>query len=77
VGNVVVWFHPLDSGHLQSLSVNTDGTFAGELIGGSYSYYVDKSPAPDSAAALRKINPRYYEPDLGRSIDVESARKSF
>lgn len=71
VGNVVVWFHPLDKGHLKSLSVNTDGTFAGELIGGNYSYYVSKSPAPTSEAALKKIDPKYYEPDLGRSVNVE------
>ena len=75
VGNVVVWFHPLDNGHLESLPVNTDGTFAGELIGGKYSYYVGKSLAPNSTAALKKVDPKYYEPDLERSINVEFGKE--
>jgi hypothetical protein len=75
VGNVVVWFHPLDKGHLKSLPVNTDGTFAGELIGGSYSYYIDKSPAPAAAAALAKIDPKYYQPELARSVNVEFGKE--
>jgi hypothetical protein len=75
VGNVVVWFHPLDSGHLQSLSVNTDGTFAGELIGGNYSYYVGKPPAASSAVSLKGIDPKYYEPDLERTINVEFGKE--
>jgi hypothetical protein len=75
VGNVVVWFHPLDNGHLQNLSVNIDGTFHGELIGGNYSYYVAKSPAPNSALALKTIDPKYFEPDLGRSVNVEFGKE--
>src|SRR5215207_5491587 len=62
VGNVVLWFHPLDNGHLQSVPVSTDGTFLGDLIVGKYSYYVGNSPAPASAAALKKIDSKYYEP---------------
>lgn len=71
VGDVVAWFHPLDKGHVQSLPVNADGTFAGELIAGNYSYYVAKSLAPSSAAAIKRVDPKYYEPDMGRSINVE------
>src|SRR5215213_11587340 len=61
VGNVIVWFHPLDNGHLKSLPVNADGSFLGELVGGNYSYYVAQSSAPSSAAALKKIDPKYHE----------------
>ncbi len=75
VSNVVVWFHPLDKGHLKSFPVNSDGTFAGELIGGNYSYYVDKSPAPNAAAALAKIDPKYYAPDLARTVNVEFGKE--
>jgi hypothetical protein len=75
VGNVVVWFHPLDNGHLESLPVNTDGTFIGELIGGNYAYYVGSSLAQNSAAALKKIDPMYYQPDLTRSIAVEFGKE--
>ena len=75
VGNVVVWFHPLDKGHVESLPVNTDGTFVGEMIGGNYSYYVGSSLAQNSAAALKKIDPKYYQPDLARSIAVEFGKE--
>jgi hypothetical protein len=75
VGNVVVAFHPLDHGHLRSLPVAADGSFQGELIGGSYSYYVEKSPAATSATALKKIDPKYYEPDMGRSVNVEFGKE--
>ena len=75
VGNLVVSFHPLDHGHLRSLPVATDGSFQGELVGGNYSYYVEKSPAPNSAATLKKIDPKYYEPDMGRSVNVEFGKE--
>jgi hypothetical protein len=75
VGNIVVSFHPLDSGHLKSLPVNTDGTFDGELIGGNYSYYVGQSLAANSLAALKRIDPKYYQPDLERNINVEFGKE--
>lgn len=75
IGNVVVSFHPLDNGHLRSLDVKPDGTFLGEMIAGNYSYYVGKSPAPSSAAALKRIDPKYYEPDLGRSLTIEPGKQ--
>lgn len=75
VGNVVVSFHPLDHGHVRSLAVNPDGTFLGEMIAGNYSYYVGRSPAPNSAAALKRIDPKYYEPDLGRSLSIEPGKQ--
>ena len=75
VGNVVVSFHPLDQGHLRSLPVNSDGTFAGELIAGNYAYYVGPSSAPTSQATLARIDAKYYEPDLGRSVAVEPGKE--
>jgi hypothetical protein len=75
IGNVVVSFHPLDQGHLRSLPVNPDGTFAGELIAGNYAYYVGPSSAPTSQAALAQIDAKYCEPDLGRSVAVEPGKE--
>jgi hypothetical protein len=75
VGNVVVSFHPLEQGHLKSMPVAIDGTFQGELIDGNYSYYVEKSPAPTSAAALAKIDPKYHQPDLERTVNVEFGKE--
>jgi hypothetical protein len=74
VGNLVVSFHPLDNGHLRSLAVKQDGTFLGEMIAGDYTYYVGSSQAPASAAVLKRIDPKYYEPDLGRSLSIESGK---
>jgi hypothetical protein len=75
LANVVVWFQPLDNGHLASLPVNSDGTFRGELIGGRYAYYVGQLPSPNSAAALKKIDSKYYEPNLERSVHVEFGKE--
>ena len=71
VSNVLVWFQPLDHGHLRSLPVTTDGKFQGELIGGNYTYYVGPTATPTSAAALKTIATKYQEPDLRRSVSVE------
>ena len=71
VGNVVVSFQPLDNGHLSSLPVNPDGSFAGNLIVGNYAYYVGPTAAPTSKAALCGISTtKYYEPDMSRSVAV-------
>ncbi len=70
VGNIVVSFHPLDQGHVGAFPVKPDGSFQGELIPGSYSYYVGKSAIPNAEAALRKVDPKYYEPNLERTIAV-------
>jgi hypothetical protein len=70
VGNVMVSFHPLDHGHVGSFPVKPDGTFQGELIAGDYAYYVSKLPAPSSEAVLKKVDPKYFEPDLERRIAV-------
>jgi hypothetical protein len=75
VGNVMVSFHPLDNGHVGSFPVKPDGTFLGELVVGNYSYYVAKSTGPNSDAALRKIDPKYYEPDLGRKVAVQGGQE--
>ena len=70
VGDVQVTFQPLEKGHPGSFPVGADGTFQGELIPGNYAYYVGKSTAPKSDAAIKKIDPKYLEANLTRSIDV-------
>ena len=75
VGDVLVSFHPLDHGHLSSFPVKPDGTFQGELISGNYAYYVGKSTAPKSEATLKKIDPKFYEADLGRSVAVQAGQE--
>lgn len=75
VGDVLVQFHPLDRGHVGSFPVKPDGTFEGELIAGNYSYYFARSATNTSAAALKKIDPKYYEPNMERRIAVSAGQE--
>ena len=75
VGNVTVSFHPLDNGHLKSLPVNADGSFQGELISGTYAYAIVSSAAPESQQALSRVAPQYLEPDLQRTVTIESGQE--
>lgn len=75
LGNVLVTFHPLDVGHPGIFTVNPDGTFSGELVAGNYSYYVGKSTAPTSDAVIKKVDPKYYEANLERSVAVQDGQE--
>lgn len=75
VSDVQVSFQPLEQGHPVSLPVNADGTFQGELIPGNYAYFVAKSATPKSEAAIKKIDPKYLEANLTRSIDVQPGQE--
>jgi hypothetical protein len=75
VGDVMVLFHPLDHGHLGSFPVKPDGTFQGELVAGDYSYYLSQSTTSSSVAALKKVDPKYYEPNLERRISVAAGQE--
>lgn len=71
VGNVTISFQPLDHGYAKSFPVKRDGAFQGELIAGAYAYFIDKSaPPPTPGAAPRKIDPKFYEANLERSVVV-------
>ncbi len=75
VGNVVVSFRPLDNGFERSFPVKPDGAFVGELVAGNNAYFVAKSTAPNADAALKKVDPKFYEPDMGRSVTVEAGKE--
>jgi hypothetical protein len=75
VGDVLVSFQPLERGHPGNFPVNPDGTFQGELIPGNYAYFVGKSTAPKSEAALKKIDPKFYEPNLERKVAIEDGQE--
>jgi hypothetical protein len=75
VSHVVLSLHPLDQGHLKSFPVAADGTFQGEAISGNYAYYVEKSAAPNSAATMQRIDPKYHQPDMSRSVSVEFGKE--
>jgi hypothetical protein len=75
VGDVQVSFQPLQHGHPVSLPVSADGTFQGELIPGNYAYFVAKSATPKSESSIKKIDPKYLEASLTRSIDVQPGQE--
>ena len=75
VGDVMVWFQPLDHGHLASFAVRPDGQFQSELVPGNYAYYVAKSTGPKADAAWKRIDPKFWEPDLTRTVAVESGQE--
>jgi hypothetical protein len=75
VGNVAVSFQPLDSGHMKSLPVNSDGTFQGELLGGKYAYSIVASTSSASQQALSKIAPQFLEPNMGRTVEIQAGQE--
>ena len=75
VGNVAVAFHPLDHGHPANIPVKADGTFQGELIAGTYAYSLAQSSAPNSTQSLSRVAPQYLEPDLQRTVTIESGQE--
>jgi hypothetical protein len=70
VADVVVTFQPMDVGHPGIFPVKADGTFQGDLIEGKYMYYVAKGATPSSPAVLAKIDAKFQEPNLERSIAI-------
>jgi hypothetical protein len=70
VGDVLVTFQPLEKGHPASFPVAAAGTFQGELIPGNYAYYVGKSPASKSDAAIKRIDPKFLEANLTRAVMI-------
>jgi hypothetical protein len=71
VSNVLLTLQPLDNGHLAPLEVAADGSFKGEVFPGKYAYFVGKSSSKNSEKALKQIDAKYYEADLGRTVVVK------
>lgn len=74
IGNLLLTLHPLEGQHPAYIPVGEDGTFKVETISGKYSYFVGKSPAKNSEATLKKVNAKFYEADLTRSIVVSAGQ---
>ena len=75
IGDVMVSFQPLDHGHLASFLVGPDGTFQSELIPGNYAYYVAKATGPKADAAIKRVDPKFLEADLNRTVAVQSGQE--
>jgi hypothetical protein len=68
-------FQPLGDGHVKELPIQTNGSFNGELVSGEYAYYVAKPAAPETAASLKTLSPKYFEADLLRTITAEAGKQ--
>jgi hypothetical protein len=75
IGGLQLTLFPLEGQHPAYIPVAEDGTFKVETISGKYSYSVGKSSAKNSEATLKKVNPKFYEADLTRSVVVQSGQE--
>lgn len=70
IGGLQLTLFPMEGQHPAYINVADDGKFKVETISGKYSYFVGKSTAKNSEANLKKINPKFHEADLTRSVVV-------
>ncbi len=69
-GDVNIALQPLGDGHPKSIPVAVDGTFQSELSPGKYVFSVVQSPSKTSEQALKKVDPKYYESSMERTVVV-------
>lgn len=75
IGNLLLTLHPMEGQQQAFIPVGEDGTFKVEAISGKYSYYVGKSTAKNSEATLKKVNAKFLEADLNRSIVISAGQE--
>jgi len=75
IGGLQLTLFPLEGQHPAYIPVADDGTFKVETITGKYSYFVGKSTAKNSEATLKKVNAKFYEADLNRTIFVQAGQE--
>lgn len=71
VVGVALTFQPLDAGLPATLQVSENGDFEGEMHSGKYTYFVAKSSAKNSEASIKKIDAKFLEPHMDRTIEVK------
>jgi len=76
VGDLVVTFQPLESGHMTPVTVASDGSFQAKMVPGKYAYFVSTGSGTEGMAGS-KLPPKFFEPDLGRFISVTPDQSSF
>jgi hypothetical protein len=69
-GDVAIAIQPLGDGHPTTIPVAVDGTFQSELSPGKYVFSVVQSTSKTSEQALKKVDPKYYETSMDRSLVV-------
>jgi hypothetical protein len=74
VGNVGLTFQPLDNGFVTTLQVAEDGSFKGDLVPGKYAYYVGKSSSKNADQSLKKVDSKFQEADMSRTVVIEASK---
>ncbi len=71
-GDVAIAIQPLGDGHPKTIPVAADGTFQSELSPGKYVFSVVQSSSKTSEQALKKVDPKYYDASMDRSVVVSA-----
>lgn len=74
VSGVVLVLQPLENGHPAPCKLGADGTYEAKLVPGKYAYFVQKD-ADD--AAFAKINAKFHEADLGRTVTINPGQTTL
>ncbi len=75
IGGLQLNLFPMEGQQPAVIQVAEDGTFKVETISGKYSYYVAKSTAKNSETTLKKVDPKFHEADLTRSVVVQAGQE--
>jgi hypothetical protein len=69
-GDVSLYIQPLGEGHPTTVQVAPDGSFDCELVPGKYVYSVGKASSKTSDQALAKVDPKFLETSMERTLVV-------
>lgn len=71
-GDISLSLQPMADGYPKTVQVAADGTFQTELIPGKYVYSVGQTSSKSSEQALKKVDPKYYDTSMDRSVVVSA-----
>ena len=71
-GDVTISVQPLGDGHPKTIPVAADGTFQSDLSPGKYVFSVGQSSSKASEQALKKVDTKYYDTSMDRSVVVSA-----
>jgi hypothetical protein len=75
LGDVSLYVQPLGEGHPKPIPLAADGTFQSDLTPGKYVYSIVQSPSKTSEQALKKVDPKYLETSMDRTILVTAGEE--
>jgi ABC-type phosphate transport system substrate-binding protein len=75
LGDISVTLQPMTEGYPKTVQVAAEGTFQTELVPGKYVYSIGLSPSKTSEQALKKVDPKYYDTSMDRSVVVAAGEE--